>query len=192
MEKDNKRAKIIGTIIACLFLVGVALVICSSILRNKTIEAYVYGIDGDTIVINSSIDGKEYTCKQPFYTKYDISDTIYIIEKNKKVTIVPNPELLDKIAIGLMVCPFLLFAIVSLIRYFMVNDGFFSSSRFKAVLFISIIYFACLGLIFFTVTSVREFDDPLVLYSLGAYIVLIWFVLFITSDTYKKIQNKRK
>ncbi len=186
MKKDNKKAKIIGTIIACLFLVGVVLVICSSILRNKTIETYVYGIDGDTIVLDSSIDGKEYTCKQPFYTKYDITDTLYIIEKNKKVTIVPNPEILNKIAIGLMICPFLLFAIVSLIRYFMANDGFFRSSRFKAVVFISIIYFACLGFIFFTAASVSGFDDPLVLYSIGAYIVLISFVLFITSDTYKK------
>ena len=74
----------------------------------------------------------------------------------------------------------------------MVNDGFFSSSRFKAVIFISIIYFACLGLIFYTVAPISDFDDPILLYSIGAYIVLIWFVLFITSDTYKKIQNKRK
>ncbi len=181
----SKKTKVLGIFIAILFLIGVGILIYSSVLRGIATETKVSEIDGETIVIR---DGKDvYTVRQPRYTKYEAKDKIFIKEKNGKAKLLPNPNFLEILSFILMVGPFLLCAIIIIIKNLILNIRFMDSKIFKAIGFITIVYAISVGFILLAIGSFYGPVNMLVVnYAIAAYIILIGFVIYITGDNFKK------
>lgn len=175
----NKRIRIVGIIIAALFLIGLCILIYASILRGMgAVETKVYEKDGDTLIIHN--EGDIFTVKEPSIKKYNVRDKIFVIEKNGKISVLPNLDLLEIISTVLIAGPFTLCAIFIIIKNFVLNIKI-SKRVFNAVIFITIVYIGSISLMLLATGSFDGEVDMLVVdYAIAAYIVLILFVLNIT------------
>ena len=182
----SKKIRIIGILIATLFLIGVGVVIYSSVLRGLGAEeAKVYEVDGETLVIYKG--SAVYTVNQPCFKKYEAKDKVFILEKKDSAKIVPSPNFLEILSFILMVGPFVLCAIIIIIRNLILNIKFMDSKIFKAIGFITVVYAISVGFILLAIGSFYGPVDMLVVnYAIAAYIILIAFVLYITGESFKK------
>ena len=86
-----------------------------------------------------------------------------------------------------MVGPFVLCAIIIIIRNLILNIKFMDSKIFKAIGFITVVYAISVGFILLAIGSFYGPVDMLVVnYAIAAYIILIAFVLYITGESFKK------
>ena len=186
-EKNiGKGTKTLGVIIAALFLIGVLIVIFSSILRAMgATEVTIYEKDGTTLIVYAGED--VYTIKEPSIGKYEVKDEIYVLVKKDNAKIIPSPELLERISLALMICPFLLSAIFIIIRNIILNIRFVDTRVFKAIIFITVVYAISVGFMLLAIGSFYGPVDMLVVnYAIAAYMVLITFVIYITSEKFKR------